>query len=301
MSSKRATNRHRDKPVNTANIRQPATASGVVDTDIPQETYPDGVRLSSRARARRNAASPSGRAAHDQAVAGVRAAAAAHDISLEPDVPAVVTRKNVPPGDISRITRNDVELFFDAAHAFRTNLANVLPDIATRLGRFILAEPYTIVNAAGHPIQLVPDASAMTPAQAKLAGLVLHRMLPPITDMDIEGRPGLGKGGVIDARQVKITVNTITTLDNDPTDRRLRDGAKGHPNAARQIAPITMNLSDVVERAQSTVGAIDGIDPQIITDTLPGEPTREPADPDGPAAPDPDEPHPLAPSAADRD
>ena len=275
MSSHRATNRHVDRPPDVANIRQPGTSWPVTDTDIPQEAYTTGARIAGR----RRPADPRGRAAQ---LAAVHAAAVAAEIGLSPDIPAVVRRPSSAPDTISKITRNDVELFFDAAHAFRTNLAAVLPEIATRLGKFILAEPYTIIDASGHPVQTVPDVSAMTPAQAKLAGLVLHRLLPPITDMDIEGKPGLGKGNMIDARQVRITVNTVNNDAGDSTDRRLRAGAvKGeHPNAARRIAPITMNLGQVVDQAQALVGEIDGIDPETIAGTLPREPAAGEPDED---------------------
>jgi len=277
MSSQRSTNRSPYRPVNTANIRQPETMSGVVDTDIPQEELPDGVRLASR----RRAGDPLSR---EEALENLRSAAAVAGVTLAPPVPAVTTRKTAGPGEISKITRNDVELFFDAAHAFRTNLANVLPDIATKLGKFILAEPYTVIDSSGHPVQMVPDATALTPAQAKLAGLVLHRLLPPLTDMDIEGRPGLGRGNHVDARQVRITVNTVSNATGDPTDARLRStggsGRTQHPNAARQIAPITMNLKDVVDQATALVGQIDGVDPQLFPDTLPSEDTHESVDPD---------------------
>jgi hypothetical protein len=285
MSSKRATNRHKDKPVDTANIRQPATAAGVIDTDIPQEEYPDGVRLASRR-------APANILRREEQLANLERVAREVGAGLEPPVPDAIRRSTVGPGEISRITRNDVELFFDAAHMFRTNLANVLPDIANKLGQFILATPYTIIDSSGHPVQMVPDATAMTPAQAKLAGLVLHRLLPPLTDMDIEGRPGLGRGNHVDARQVRITVNTVNTNDHDPTDKRLREAGKSHPNAARQIAPVTMNLGEVVEQAQKLVGEIDGVDPKLFPDTLESEPAQGTAD----GREDEPDPHPAKPA-----
>jgi len=181
-----------------------------------------------------------------------------------------VMDKKGPPSvkDLDKLTRNDVELFFEASHAFRTNLAGVLPDIAKRLGKFILAVPYTIVDSGGRPVQMVPDVDAMTPVQAKLAGLVLNRLLPPIADMDIDGKPGPNKGGHIDARQVKITINTVgggrAGAELDRADALLRnDGRAIHPNEARQIAPVTMNLREIVERAQD-MGATDTIDPNTI-------------------------------------
>jgi hypothetical protein len=274
MSSKRATNRLREKPVNTANIRQPATAGGVVDTDIPQEEYPDGVRLKSRR-------APANILRREEQLANLERTAREVGLELEPPVPAVTVRKPAALGDIASISRNDVELFFDAAHAFRSNLANVLPNIADKLGKFILATPYTIIDSSGHPVQMVPDATAMTPAQAKLAGLVLHRLLPPLTDMDIEGRQGFGKGNHVDARQVRITVNTVNTNEHDPTDKRLREAGKAHPNAARQIAAVTMNLGDVVKQAQQLVGQIDGVDPKLFPDTLESEPETHAARDDG--------------------
>jgi len=286
MSSKRSTNRHFDKPPNTANIRAPDAPYGIIETDIPQPEYPEGVRLASRGRGR-----PRGEPIpRVEVLANLHAAAAAAGTTITPNVPAVVVNPHAGPGEISKITRNDVELFFDAAHVFRTNLANVLPAIATRLGKFILAEPYTIIDVAGHAVQMVPDACAMTPVQAKLAGLVLHRMLPPITDMDIEGRQGPGKGTHVDARQVRITVNTVSNAEGDQTDARLRAGSsKGgtvHPNAAKQIAPITMNLGEIVKQAQDLVGQIDGIDPDLVV--ADGELTDD-ASQAQPAAPAPED------------
>jgi hypothetical protein len=261
MSSHRTTNRHPNKPPNTANIRAPDAPYGVIENDIPQPEYPDGARLHSRKRI-----------PHQEATANLKAAASAHGVDFRPNLPQPsMTRDNAPPGDIARITRGDVELFFDASHAFRTSLAKVLPEIANRIGKFILAEPYTIIDPSGRPVQMIPDAAAMTATQVKLAGLILHRLLPPITDMDIEGRPGLGKGTHIDARQVKITVNTVTNADGagDPTDARLRAGGPNHPNAARQISPITMNLGEVVEKAMAGGPDAPAGDPTVVRDTLP--------------------------------
>jgi hypothetical protein len=292
MSSHRATNRHPDKPVNTANIKVPDAATGFTHTTIAQPEVVDSARVSSRTRT-----TGTRRA---EALEAVHRAAEEFGVSLTPTIPPVVERIGSRPGDVSRITRNDVEIFFDASHAFRTTLAGVLPEIADKIGKFILAVPYTVVNAQGHPVQMVPDTSAMTPAQAKLAGLVLHRMLPPIADMDIEGKLGPGRGNHIDARQVRITVNTVSSGEGDSTDTRLRAG--GRPSAARQIAPITMNLGEIVQQAQDSVGQIDGIDPDTIAVTLPREhPASPDADaPDQESIDEPDQRDTSQPADADR-
>lgn len=271
MSSHRSSNRHVGKPPNTANIRTPDAMPGMVDTDIPQPEHPEGVRLAGRRR-------------HDwddgltpiAAATNLRAVARMHGVDVAPsDIPRVgVKNANTLPGNIATITRGDVELFFDAAHAFRTSLAGALPEIAQKLGKFILATPYTLIDSKGHPIQMIPDAAGMTATQVKLAGLILHRLLPPLTDMDIEGRTGPGKGTHVDARQVKITVNTVTAADGDPTDAKLRSGRR--ESAARQVSPITMNLGEVVEKALA--GGDAGV-------TLPSEPEEhlKPEESDAPA------------------
>lgn len=296
MSSKNPRNRSEGEPVETANIQTPHGA--YVRTNIPQPDQTDMVRLNTRASYKNvpgadvhlSMDTDNQNTLESEEEEGAVPAGHQHGKAVGGGTKwRSVLNKKGPPAvqDLKKITRNDVELFFEGAHAFRTNLAKVLPEMANKIAAFVMATPYTIIDASGHPIQMVPDVHAMTPAQAKLAGLVLNRLLPPLTDMDIEGKVGPGKGTHVDARQVRISITQVGHADGsgDGTDARLRtDGRRVHPNAARQIAPVTMNLGEIVGKARQMMPAgSDQVDPESFasSDTEQATPISvEPGEPE---------------------
>ena len=228
---------------------------------------------------------------------------------------ARIRRRAGPPKihDLAKFTRTDTELFFEASHAFRTRLATALPDIAEKLVSHMLGVPYTMLDSKGNPVQLLPDSVALTPTQAKLAGMVLNRLLPPLADTGLDGAPGTNNAKtIIDARKVKISVGVIAgpapaedtvaggdpvkpvRHQGDPTDARLRDGGEHgavreyrHPHAAQRVAPVTVTLHDMVERAKELHRETDEPTPGYAKD---GNPDDIPdADPPAPApVPTPD-------------